>query len=440
MARIAKSVPVDLSAPVNLSASVIERLVCPAGKEQAFLRDAMTPGLRVRVSAQGAKTFVVERKVGQKTVRRTIADVRTMDIQAARAEALRIYQALASGVIPEKVQPAPAAVPTREPSVAQAWQDYLAERKAKWGARHYDDHVKMSAAGGLKYKRGNGLTQPGVLHPLMAFKLADLSPAVVEQWAARQAGQRAAQTRLAVRMLAAFLKWCTEHTDYATCVQAGAAKTRKTREALGRAKSKTDALMREQLQAWFAAVRSMSNPTVSAYLQVMLLTGARPSEVRLLRWADVDWSWRGLGINDKVEGARVIPLTPYVAGLLENLPRRNEFVFASVEAESGVISSPNDMLHRACAVAGIPPLTLHGLRRSFKSLTEWLDCPAGVVAQIMGHKPSATAEKHYTVRPLDLLRVYHERIEGWVLEQAGIAVPKTNDLAVRRKVNDISNR
>ena len=72
----------------------------------------------------------------------------------------------------------------------------------------------------------------------------------------------------------------------------------------------------------------------------------------------------------------------------------------------------------ACRTVGIEDLTLHGLRRSFKSLTEWLDIPAGVVAQIMGHKPSATAEKHYTVRPLDLLRIHHERIEVWVLEQA----------------------
>jgi integrase len=71
-------------------------------------------------------------------------------------------------------------------------------------------------------------------------------------------------------------------------------------------------------------------------------------------------------------------------------------------------------------VAGIDALTLHGLRRSFKSLTEWLDIPAGVVAQIMGHKPSATAEKHYTVRPLDLLRVHHERIEAWILEQGRV--------------------
>ena len=44
-----------------------------------------------------------------------------------------------------------------------------------------------------------------------------------------------------------------------------------------------------------------------------------------------------------------------------------------------------------------------------------------MVAQVMGQKPSATAEKHSTVRPLDLLRVHHEKIEAWILEQAGIA-------------------
>jgi hypothetical protein len=57
---------------------------------------------------------------------------------------------------------------------------------------------------------------------------------------------------------------------------------------------------------------------------------------------------------------------------------------------------------------------------SEKSLTEWLKVPVGVVAQIQGDKPSATAEKHDTVRSLELLRLHHERIEAWILEQAGI--------------------
>ena len=44
-----------------------------------------------------------------------------------------------------------------------------------------------------------------------------------------------------------------------------------------------------------------------------------------------------------------------------------------------------------------------------------------VVAPIQGHKPSATTETHDTVRPLALLRLHHEKIEAWILEQAGIA-------------------
>lgn len=50
--------------------------------------------------------------------------------------------------------------------------------------------------------------------------------------------------------------------------------------------------------------------------------------------------------------------------------------------------------------------------------------PAGVVAQIMGHKPSATAEKHYIDLPLELLAVWHEKYEAWILEQADIKKPQ----------------
>jgi len=41
----------------------------------------------------------------------------------------------------------------------------------------------------------------------------------------------------------------------------------------------------------------------------------------------------------------------------------------------------------------------------------------------MGHKPSAIAEKHYRRRPLDLLRMWHTKIEKFILDQAGIAQP-----------------
>ncbi|ERP95410.1 hypothetical protein Q666_06635 [Marinobacter sp. ES-1] len=151
-----------------------------------------------------------------------------------------------------------------------------------------------------------------------------------------------------------------------------------------------------------------------------MLTGARRGELATLKWSDVDTRWGSLAIHDKVEGERVIPLTPYVAFLIDSLPRRNEWVFSSPTAKSGHLMEPRAQHTRALKVAGIEGLTLHGLRRSFGTLSEWVEVPAGIVAQIQGHKPSATVEKHYRQRPLDLLKQWHTKIETWVLEQAGI--------------------
>ena len=95
-------------------------------------------------------------------------------------------------------------------------------------------------------------------------------------------------------------------------------------------------------------------------------------------------------------------------------------VFSATAAASGRLQEPRIAHNQALTAAGLPALSIHGLRRSFGSLVEWVECPAGIAAQIMGHKPSATAEKHYRVRPLDLLRSWHVKIEAWILEQAGI--------------------
>ena len=437
MARPKKTDTPDIAERINLTAGAIERLTCPAGKQQAFMRDSEAPGLRVRVTAAGAKSFVYEAKLNRQTIRRTIGDVKLWSIEQARTEARRLAVVLDNGQDPREIErqqqadkaTAKAAAAVQAAIVGGVWAVYLEARRPHWGARHHADHVKLVQAGGEVSKRGTrgrGVTVAGPLHPLMGLALRDLTAPVIEAWAAREAQTRPTSARLAWRCLKAFLSWCAEQPEYAPVLPSvNPAKTKKAREALGKAGVKQDALLKEQLPAWFSAVRNIGNPIAAAYLQVLVLTGARPGEVLGLRWEDVNTKWKGLTIRDKVEGERVIPLTPYVSHLLHSLPRRSDWVFPSTargkDTEGQTLSIPRAPHNAACAVAGIEGLTLHGLRRSFKSLTEWLEIPAGVVAQIMGHKPSATAEKHYTVRPLDLLRVHHERIEAWILEQAGIA-------------------
>jgi len=221
--------------------------------------------------------------------------------------------------------------------------------------------------------------------------------------------------------LRAFLNWCQDRPEFASLAAPDACSRKVSRDNLPKKQAKTDCLQREQLEPWFAEVRKIPNPVISAYLQALLLTGARREELAGLQWQDVDFQWQSLTIRDKVDGERTIPLTPFVAVLLAGLPRRNQWVFSSPKAESGRLQEPAIAHRRAVAAAGLPVLTLHGLRRSFGTLCEWVEMPVGISAQIMGHKPSATAEKHYRQRPLDLLRMWHSKAEGWILEQAGIA-------------------
>ncbi len=436
MARPKNTEAPDLTQPVNMTAGVIERLTCPPDKAQAFMRDTQVPGLRVRVTTAGAKSFVFEAKLNRQTIRRTIGDVKAWSIEQARTEARRLAVSLDNGHDPREVerQQRAAQVAQQAAQAAQeqartlgampVWSTYMEARRPHWGERHYRDHLTLSRAGGKQTNigtGGRGVTIDAPLHALLVRPLSSLTAPVIDAWAAEQAKTRPTAARLALRMLKAFMGWCADQPEYTHLLpDTNPAKSKKAREALGKAQAKTDALLKEQLPAWFAHVRAIGNQPASAYLQIILLTGARPGEVLAMRWDDLNTQWRGLTIRDKVEGERIIPLTPYVHHLIATLPRRNGWVFASASQTDGHMSAPHRLHERACAAAGIDGLTLHGLRRSFKSLTEWLECPAGVVAQLMGHKPSATAEKHYTVRPLDLLRIHHERIEAFILEQAGV--------------------
>ena len=405
-----------------------------------LVRDTDKKGLRLRITRAGGKHWQFETRIKGKLFTRALGGWPAVAIDQAKAEAHRLRGLTETGQDPrelerqqsteKKERQATAAAKAKEAqrhtlTMAEVGADYIEQRRPFWGALHYRDHIDKAKAGGLPSGRrggGKALTRPGPLASLMTCKLVELTPARIEEWAALEGQARPSSARLAWRLLTVFLTWCSEQPEYAPVLPTkNPAKTKKAREALGKPGTKADVLQRGQLSEWFTAVQQLQNPVISACLQMMLLTGARPGEVLALRWEDINTKWKGISIRDKIEGTREIPATPYILHLLSALPRRNEWVFSSPTSASGCLTEPNTPHTRACKAAGLEGLTLHGLRRSFKSLTEWLEVPVGIVAQIQGHKPSATAEKHYTVRPLELLALHHNRIEAWILEQAGIA-------------------
>lgn len=444
-------------ARVTLTAGRIRAFRSKPGAAQTFLWDNDPPQLAVRATANGTKAFVFQGKLRGRTVRLTVGSVRIWTIDAARKEARRLQQLIDAGKDPREVKAeaiaaeharrnteaaAQAAAALRQQreavTLGEAWTDYVAERAPHWSELHLRDHRRIMQVGGERRQRSPKLTEPGPLASLAGVRLVDLTPERIEGWAAREGQHRPTRARLALRLLKACLFWCAAHPVYAQVARADAARSKKARESLGRPQLKHDVLQREQLAVWFAAVRQISNPVISAYLQALLLTGARREELAALRWEDVDFRWHSLKLNDKVEDFRMVPLTPYVAQLLAALPRRNAWVFSSPTAASGRLTEPSIAHRKACAVAGLE-VTLHGLRRSFATLSEWIETPAGIAAQIQGHAPQGVREQNYIRRPLDLLRAWHAKIEAWLLQQAGIAFRPATAMGLQvihgRKVN-----
>lgn len=416
---------------VKLTSGRIAKLKCEEGKTRTYLWDSEDKGLGVIVTISGSKSFIFQAKIYGKSARITICDVNKKSIDYAREEVRRLKTLIDQGYDPRQVkadkkaaeQAAAATKKAQEAretvTVANAWNEYIEAMQPTWGKLHLHDHVRAMQSGGEKRTRSKKLTEPGTLASLADVRLIDLTNERLTTWAKVEGTKRPARARNARTLLSTFLNWCIAHPIYGMIITTNPAQNKEIKKYLGKPAAKNDALQREQLTVWFNAIKQIQNPVIAAYLQTLLLTGARPNELITLKWEDVDFQWCNMTIRDKVEGLRVIPLPPYISYLLAMLPRRNEWVFSSLTSASGHLVEPRIAHDKACAVAGLD-VTLHGLRRSFASLCEWIEMPAGIAAQIQGHKPQGVREKHYIRRPLDLLRMWHVKIETWILEQAGI--------------------
>lgn len=446
-------------AKVSFTAERVSSFEAVPDKTQTIYWDAKATGLGLRVTPSGARSYIFESRLFGKTIRVTIGTAQAWPLAKARTEAARLKTVIDSGLDPRELAAEQRAAHSARKAeserqsitFADAWDAYLTDLQKKVSPKtkkprspqYIEDHRKLAAAGGMEKKRGNGLTSQGPLYPLMPLKLSEMTSSKMAAWLEDEVVERPTSAAYAYRMLKAWARWCEGQERFSGLIPADCYSSHKVTALLPSVNTKEgDSLQREQLKVWFTAVRALSNPIVSTYLQGLLINGPRREEMAELMWKDVDFNWNSITLHDKIEDSRQIPLTPYFRSLLLGLKRINEtppsdvelkamavkgktwkpspWVFPSATSKSGHIAEPRYAHQTAIQAAGLPHITLHGLRRSFGTLAEWCDAPVGIVAQIQGHKPSALAEKHYRRRTIDLLRKWHSHIEAWMLEQAGI--------------------
>jgi Arm DNA-binding domain len=151
-------------------------------------------GLRATVT--GKPAYVFQSVYRGKDVRLTIGSPSAWSIPEAQAKARELQRLIDQGIDPRQLTAdQDAADPALQEierldgvKVGEVWAQYLAERKAQWGERHYADHIAMSKPGGRAANRGTrglGVTVDGPMYPLLKLRLASLTPEVIEAWATK---------------------------------------------------------------------------------------------------------------------------------------------------------------------------------------------------------------------------------------------------------------
>ena len=162
-------------AKIRLTAGRIKDFNCPSGKAQAFLWDSEVPGLGIRATAAGAKSFIFQAKLNGQTIRATIGDTGGWLLDnpdpaqpGARQEARRLVGLIDGGIDPrqEKQERIAASEAKREEArrqdvtVWEAWLKYIEERSPHWGELYRRDHTRMAQAGGSRLHEAAGRSAP----------------------------------------------------------------------------------------------------------------------------------------------------------------------------------------------------------------------------------------------------------------------------------------
>jgi hypothetical protein len=279
----------------------VEAFECPASRlvtrgpnkgqlvpvDYALYWDESVRGLGVRVMSTRARSYIFEKRVHGASQRVTIGSAGDggMSLGDARKRAKKLIGAddPKADAAAKRAQADAKQVESKRHAhtVAAVWQAYIAANDAnpvdkRWGERHRQDHISLARPGGVKRKRGTGLTMAGPLADLMSRRLSELTADTVAAWLKREVKKgRPTSAAGAYRLLRAFCAWTQEkpeqgNTDYRGIVAADACTAAAVLKWLPTPKSKDgDKLQRGDLRAWFKAVRGLNNEVIAAYLQCL---------------------------------------------------------------------------------------------------------------------------------------------------------------------------
>jgi integrase len=358
----------------RLTDKIIRALETP-DKGNRIAYDVGLPGFGIRVTTAGAKSFVLNyrRKADGLERRYTIGTFPAWSVTAAREEAKRLKREVDGGGDPVGKFKAAREAPT------------VASLCARFEAEHLP-RLRPSTA-----QMYRALIKTEVVATLGRVKVAAVEFADIDRLH-RHVSRRApylANRLLALlsKMFALSVLWNMRSNSPVRGVQRNQEIKRKRY------------LSGEELNRLTKALAAYHNVEAADAIRLLLLTGARKSEVLSATWSQFDFgqgTWTKPGATTKQKTDHCVPLSAPARQLLAQIREHNKsakFVFPG-PGPSGHRTNLKRDWGRICKTAGIVGLRVHDLRHSFAAQLASAGVGLQVIGGLLGHTRAETTFRY----------------------------------------------
>ncbi|HIB84294.1 MAG TPA: DUF4102 domain-containing protein [Chromatiaceae bacterium] len=398
--------------PVRLTKTSIDNAPLPE-HGQTFLRDNLLKGFGLRITANGTKSFIIEKRINGRVRRQTVARFGVLTCEQARKRAQILLGQIAEGQDPianKKRQQA------AQITLNQAFHEFKQIRKnlAPKTLKGYTKSVEAYFSG-WQHRPITDITKRMVLdkHRVLGETRGE------------------ATANSAMRHLRSILNVAQNtHEDHQgrSILPVNPVSILNQNRAWFKEERRRTTIKAHELNAWYAAVQSlksdeyvMTASVVADFLAFILFTGLRFSEAQTLKWADVDLIDRSMLIRKTKNGKPLaLPLCDFHVSLLtmRRAMALNEYVFPDRDGVRHLVE-PKRQLKHVRETSGVY-FTVHDLRRTFATTATTLGISTYLIKRLLNHTLGNDVTEGYVGDSIEYLREPMQRVSDFLMMQCGI--------------------
>ena len=357
--------------------------------------DTDIKGFGVRVTAAGAKAFILNYRAGGRERRYTIGAYPDWSVAAAREEAKDLKRRVDRGEDPMGERHSERGAPTVKDLADRYTEEHLPKKRP---SSRQDDQAMIDQI---------------ILQRLGKFKVADLRHADIDRLhreVTKRAPYRANRTAaLLSKMFSLAVKWEMRADNPAKGIERNHEEKR------------TRHLVSDELARLTAALADHPEQTSANAIRLLLLTGARRGEVLSATWDQFDIGagvWIKPSAHTKQKTEHRVPLSAPAMQLLSDMKAtaHGNCLFPGKSADQP-LTEIKHFWAAICRKAGIKDCRIHDLRHTYASILASAGLSLPVIGALLGHtQPNTTARYSHLFD--DPLRQATERV-GAVVTAAG---------------------